>query len=612
MCLGGGGQPTTTNKPLYQPTGEGGADTAWQNIAGNLYNQFTAGQSPGQVYWGPTQQFVGQATNNPYNQLALRGAKRAINQWTNQAAVLYPNAIGNLYDLGNQANSLGAYVAGITPQIQQEIASSPYFSQAMSGAEQAANYGLGGASQAYGQSQLLNSLGSSLPSWALSLANQTMAPAGEMQQVAAGLPGYGQQQAGTTEAPVNFLQNLAFQAPGVAQSYANLMTGQIPALTAGAGRAEGTFSPMVNAGNQILQQGFDPQSALFNRTQQQLIDQSNAINAMSGLSASPYGAGVTGQNLSNFDINWQNNLLNRMATAGSAAQGLYGQGLAGLAQGGALRNEISNLAQGASGVVNAGQSAAANLSGQAGNLMSQGSQQYLNALAQMNSLNQGAANLYGQGSNIYNQGLGTSSNLLGQSTNLAQIAPQLAMASNLPQQVYNQNLMQQLSALNSGAGTLGGLMGSAGGAYGQAGNLLNQYTQGTQNLFAQPYNLYNAMQGNNLAALAQGVNIGNQQYQLPENLLGNAQAYMGLGQSASSISNQIAAQNFAEQQSSMSGLGSLLGMNGMFGPSAGYSSTYGGGGGLFGGGGGLLGGIGSLFGGGGAAGGGGLLGFGIL
>lgn len=67
--------------------------------------------------------------------------------------------------------------------------------------------------------------------------------------------------------------------------------------------------------SQILQTGFDPQNALYNRTQQQLTDQTNAQNAMSGLSGSPYGAGVANQANSNFNIDWQNQQLQRQATA---------------------------------------------------------------------------------------------------------------------------------------------------------------------------------------------------------------------------------------------------------------------------------------------------------
>ena len=97
-----------------------------------------------------------------------------------------------------------------------------------------------------------------------------------------------------------------------------------------AGYAGGTLAPMqaggaanlYGAGNQIYQTAFDPQQALYNRTQQQVSDQANAINAISGLSGSPYGAGVAGQTLSNFNIDWQNQRLARQL------QGVQGAGTA--------------------------------------------------------------------------------------------------------------------------------------------------------------------------------------------------------------------------------------------------------------------------------------------
>lgn len=100
---------------------------------------------------------------------------------------------------------------------------------------------------------------------------------------------------------------------------------------------------LQSAGNQIYQTAFDPQSALYNRTQQQVLDQANAINSMYGLSSSPYGAGVTNQALSNFNIDWQNNLLQRQlqgvqgaGQAYSGASGLGGSALNTLMTTGAL------------------------------------------------------------------------------------------------------------------------------------------------------------------------------------------------------------------------------------------------------------------------------------
>ena len=85
--------------------------------------------------------------------------------------------------------------------------------------------------------------------------------------------------------------------------------------TAGARRLYG-------AGSDILTAGFDPQRELFRQTQQRLLDQSNVANAMAGLGGTPYGASVNANALGNFDINWENNLLDRMTKAGGAANPL--------------------------------------------------------------------------------------------------------------------------------------------------------------------------------------------------------------------------------------------------------------------------------------------------
>jgi len=72
----------------------------------------------------------------------------------------------------------------------------------------------------------------------------------------------------------------------------------------------------------ILQQAFDPQSALYMQLHQQAQQNAQAANAAAGLGASPYGAGLTGQALNNLDINWQNQQLQRMIQGGQAAGGL--------------------------------------------------------------------------------------------------------------------------------------------------------------------------------------------------------------------------------------------------------------------------------------------------
>lgn len=133
-------------------------------------------------------------------------------------------------------------------------------------------------------------------------------------------------------------------AAGAQQSANDIAAMGVPianASFAGASNLQGMGNTLVPYASQILQTGFDPQNALYNRTQQQITDQANAQNAMSGLSGSPYGAGVANQASQNFNIDWQNQQESRQAQALSAyggaisstgaaysgAQGLADQGL---------------------------------------------------------------------------------------------------------------------------------------------------------------------------------------------------------------------------------------------------------------------------------------------
>lgn len=107
---------------------------------------------------------------------------------------------------------------------------------------------------------------------------------------------------------------------------------QMAADTAGAqygvlgGQLQGAANNQFAAGNQLYQTAFDPQGALYNRTLQQLQDQTGATNSMYGLGSSAAGAGVANQALSNFNIDWQNNQLQRQLQGVQGAGQAYGQG----------------------------------------------------------------------------------------------------------------------------------------------------------------------------------------------------------------------------------------------------------------------------------------------
>lgn len=97
----------------------------------------------------------------------------------------------------------------------------------------------------------------------------------------------------------------------------------LQALT-NAGMLGGMVAPQLGAAGTIIQAGFDPQSALYNRTAQQVSDQALAGLSNSGLATTPWGQGVYGKTMGDFNIDWQNNLLNRMTQGAQGAEGLIG------------------------------------------------------------------------------------------------------------------------------------------------------------------------------------------------------------------------------------------------------------------------------------------------
>lgn len=108
----------------------------------------------------------------------------------------------------------------------------------------------------------------------------------------------------------------------------------------GANSIAGLSNDSLASLQQLLATSFDPQNQLHDSLTHQLTDNVNAGLAGSGLLGSPVGQGVLGQDLGNFDINWQNNLLNRMVTG----LGAYGGGV----------NTLTNNLTGAANLGNTG------------------------------------------------------------------------------------------------------------------------------------------------------------------------------------------------------------------------------------------------------------------
>lgn len=114
-----------------------------------------------------------------------------------------------------------------------------------------------------------------------------------------------------------------YQAAGNAAGAQYGATGAADASAANA--MTGAGNNAMTGANQVLQMGFDPQNALYQRTLQQLNDTVNANEANRGITSSPYGASVANTADSNFNIDWQNNQL----TKAIQALGGYTSGVTG-------------------------------------------------------------------------------------------------------------------------------------------------------------------------------------------------------------------------------------------------------------------------------------------
>ena len=130
------------------------------------------------------------------------------------------------------------------------------------------------------------------------------------------------------------------QGLGYAQSAGYGIAPQIQDYGTMIGSSAGNLYPMAG---QVAAMGLDPQGALFQQLQQQVRDQSNVTNAQYGLLGTPYGAGVANQNLSNFDIAWQNQQLQRAIQGAQAAGGLYGQAATQYGQGSNLLGQVPGM-----------------------------------------------------------------------------------------------------------------------------------------------------------------------------------------------------------------------------------------------------------------------------
>lgn len=74
--------------------------------------------------------------------------------------------------------------------------------------------------------------------------------------------------------------------------------------------------------HQVAAMGLDPQNQIRDRLQRDMSNQTRSRLAGSGLANTPYGAGVEGSNLANFQNAWENNKLNRATQGAESASNL--------------------------------------------------------------------------------------------------------------------------------------------------------------------------------------------------------------------------------------------------------------------------------------------------
>jgi hypothetical protein len=150
------------------------------------------------------------------------------------------------------------------------------------------------------------------------------------------------------------------------QQYNNPYAQQMLQSGAGAGalsgamgqQAFGAGQQLYGGANAIMQQGFDPQQALYNQQFQQMQDTTNAGLSQRGLADSGFGAGIANQANTNFQMDWQNQQLAREQQALKAAEGAMGQGGTQMGLGITGMQGVGQLPYGAYQQMGAGQNAA--------------------------------------------------------------------------------------------------------------------------------------------------------------------------------------------------------------------------------------------------------------
>jgi len=430
-----------------------------------------------------------------------------------------PNMTGAANSALGGIGNLGQYNTYNIPQysgIAQGAINDPNAAQYQGAANFASNLGMNTALGNFGTGQNIQNIGQGQVNTGQSLgglANVVANAGGSVFPMAGAASNMANNiyNMGTNLAPV---ANQAFGAAPWFMNQGNVTAAQAQPLFNQSGQAFGAGASILPYMNPVLASGFDPQNALYNRTAQQVQDQTRAAEAARGVATTPYGAGVEGQTMSNFNIDWQNQQLQRQAQAAGAASDILGAGMGAFGTGGQLAGQGGNLMSTAGGLYGQGVGAlgaGANIMNTAGGLQNMG----------IGGLNT-AANITGQGvsdiatgANIYGTGSG----------------------------IQNAGVANMLSGAN--------LMGAQPGAFQQAG--------------AMPYLASQGISGNQLALLGGMGGFGQQASQIPQQQISDYLNYLGLGNQANQVQNNLYANQIAQakavsdqQQAAAKGVGTGL------------------------------------------------------
>ena len=254
----------------------------------------------------------------------------------------------------------------------------------------------------------------------------------------------------------NYLGSMASQA----DQFHNLMTDQyIQDIN-----MQAALTPMAQ---QVANTAFDPQKALYDRTANQVEQQTRGAQQAAGTAFGPYGAGIDANTMSNFNIDWQNAQLQRQLA-----------GLQGMGQGFTTAGRLGDAASGEL-------TGAQQMSALAPNLLMQAASMPMNTVQGL--LSQDLQNMGAAGQLFQSQTLSPWANIAGMT---------------IPYMNYGTGA--QANAFGAGQANLGNLVGLGGILSNQYGmgpgrgyGLLGNAAGGLSNLFSNPF-------GSSVAAVSGG------------------------------------------------------------------------------------------------------------